>query len=300
MSGPATDPPETEGVNQRTADLDRLCAARLVARVFEEDRAVLDACAAVAREVGRVAEHAAEAIAAGGRMIYVGAGSSGRLGVLDASELPPTFGIDAATVPAVIAGGPEAMFRAREGAEDSEDGGRAAMADLAVGPGDVVVGIAASGRTPFTLAALDESRRRGARTALITSDAAVDPSTADVVVTLATGPEVLAGSTRMKAGTATKMTLNALSLAVMVRLGKVHGNRMVDLRAGSEKLRARALGLVRELGGVSDERARALLDAADGHAKCAILMARIGCTAAVARERLDAAGGLLRDALGEE
>jgi N-acetylmuramic acid 6-phosphate etherase len=287
----------TESANPRTADLDRLGGAELAALVFAEDRAVPEACAAAAADVGRLIDAAAEALAVGGRLVYAGAGTSGRLALLDAVELGPTFDFDVDRVPVLLAGGDDAVFRSREGAEDREmDGGRA-VDRVSVGPLDVVVGITASGRTPFTLGALRTARRRGARTGAIVCNAVSDDFPAEIVVHLDTGPEVLAGSTRMKAGSATKMALNALSLGVMARIGKVHGNRMVDVRVTSEKLRRRAEGLVVQLGGVDADEAAGLLDDAGGSAKLAILMACSGLDAPAARGRLEAAGGVLSRAL---
>ena len=289
----------TEAVNARTADLDRLSGAELAALVFAEDAAVPRACAAAAPTVGRLIDAAGEALAVGGRLVYVGAGTSGRLALLDAVELGPTFGFDIERVPVLLAGGPDAVFRSREGAEDREiDGGRA-IDGIDVGPLDFVVGIAASGRTPFTLGALRTARRRGARTGAIVCNAVGTDFPAEIVVHLDTGPEVLAGSTRMKAGSATKMVLNVLSLGAMARIGKVHGNRMVDVRVTSEKLRVRATQLVAELGGVDAARAACLLDAASGRAKLAILMARRELDADAARARLSSAGDVLSRALEE-
>jgi N-acetylmuramic acid 6-phosphate etherase len=287
----------TEQSNPRTADLDLLSSSEIAARVFEEDAVVHRACLAVAERVGDLADLAASALRGGGRLVYVGAGSSGRLGVLDASELPPTFGIDPARVPALIAGGRAAVFAAREGAEDDAHAGAAAVAELGVAGADCVCGISASGVTPYVVGALAEALRRGASTGAVVCGEPAPGLRPDVLIRLDTGPEVLAGSTRMKAGSATKMVLNALSLTTMVRLGKVHGNRMVDLRAGSRKLRERARRLVEELGQVGPGNAAELLIAADGSAKLAILLARTGLDAVAGRERLESVDGSLRAAL---
>ena len=199
-----------------------------------------------------------EALGAGGRLVYAGAGTSGRLGVLDASECPPTFGVSPSQVVGVIAGGRRALWRAVEGAEDRGADARRALRRLRVGPRDVVCGICASGVTPFALAALEEGRRRGARTIVVTcAPSAALRELADVVVAPRPGPEVLAGSTRMKAGLATKMVLHTITTGAMVRLGKVYGNLMVDLRPSSRKLRARALRMIGELTGLPPEPARA-------------------------------------------
>jgi N-acetylmuramic acid 6-phosphate etherase len=231
-----------------------------------------------------------------GRLIFVGAGTSGRLGVIEAAECPPTFDTPPSLVQAVIAGGRRTVFRSAEGAEDDgPDGAR--QIRRRVRPGDVVVGIAASGVTPFVRGALKEARRRGAATALVTCNPQVPASAARVVIALAVGPEVLTGSTRLKAGTATKLALNTLTTASFARLGKVYGNRMVDLRPRSAKLRARALRLVVLLGRVSPREAEGLLKASGASAKVAIAMARLGVDAKEARRRLKAAAGSLRTAL---
>lgn len=287
----------TEAVNPRTADLDALATPDLVALIFAEDAAVQRACAAVADVVARVADAVAAALAAGGRVVYVGAGTSGRLAMLDAVEWPPTFSTDPSATIVLLAGGRDAMFAAQEGAEDDAEAGARGVRDAGVSPRDFVLGVTASGRTPFVAGALAEARRRGAPTGAVVCNPAPADLAADHVVRLDTGAEVLAGSTRMKAGSATKMTLNAISLAAMTRLGKVHGNRMVDLRVGSKKLAERARRLVVELGGVDPARADAALAASGGSAKLAILMVRSGLAAPDARRRLDAAGGSLRAAL---
>jgi len=289
----------TETPNPRSAALDRMSGSELAALVFDEDRAVQTACAAVSADVGRLIDAAAGALEMGGRLVYVGAGTSGRLAMLDAVELGPTFDFDIDRVPVLLAGGPDAMFRSREGAEDRAlDGGRAVDA-ISLTPFDFVVGITASGRTPFTLGALATARRRGARTGAIVCNAVGADFPAEIVVHLDTGPEVLAGSTRMKAGSATKMVLNALSLGAMARIGKVHGNRMVDVRVTSEKLRLRARRLVSELGEVDESEAERLIECADGRAKLAILMARTGLDSDAAVARLEAHGDVLSAAIDD-
>ena len=217
----------TERPNPRTADLDELDTAAVVARIFEEDLAVQPACAAVADTVARVADTAADALRHGGRLVYVGAGSSGRLAVLDAAELPPTFGTEPDRVVAVIAGGDEALRSAREGAEDRGDDARARLAELEIGAGDVVCGVSASGRTPFTLAALREARDRGSATAAIVCNPVGPDFPADVVIQLRTGPEVLAGSTRMKAGTPRRSSSSAPPPMTLATAGD--GRRMEAL-----------------------------------------------------------------------
>lgn len=290
----------TEQPNPRTRALDRLSTAALVRAIVGED---LRAAASVGRArtaVARAVEVVTAALAGGGRLVYVGAGTSGRLGVLDAAECPPTFGVSPGRVVGVIAGGRRALWRAVEGAEDRAADARRALRRLGVGPRDVVCGICASGVTPFVLAALRDARRRGARTLAVTC--APSPALAalvDVLIAPRPGPEVLAGSTRMKAGLATKMVLHTLTTGAMVRLGRVYGNRMVDLRPTSRKLRARALRIVAELTGLPPAAARALIRRAGGRPAIAVLMCRLGVRAPAARRRLRAAGGDLRAALGE-
>lgn len=288
----------TEQPNPRTGDLDRLSLGRLVGAIAAEDRRAATSVGRVLRPLARAVEVVAEALRAGGRLVYVGAGTSGRLGVLDAAECPPTFGVPASRVVGVIAGGRRALTRAVEGAEDRAAEARRALARLRVGPRDVVCAVCASGVTPFALTGLRAARRRGARTLLVTC--APSPglrSLADVVVAPRVGPEVLAGSTRMKAGVATKMVLHTLTTGAMVRLGKVYRNLMVDVRPASRKLRARALRIVSTLTGLRPAGARALLARASGHPKVAVVMHRRGLGPAAARRWLRAHGDDLRAAL---
>lgn len=277
--------------------LDRMTTEDLVRAAIEQDRVGLEAVVAAAPALAALADRIAARVAEGGRWVSFGAGTSGRLAVLDAVELLPTFGIAETQVVARIAGGRDAVFVAREGAEDDEERARQEVTELGVGRGDVLLGVSASGRTPYTLAAIDAAAALGAETALLTCNP-VSQEAAGQVVVLATGPELLAGSTRMKAGTATKCALHTISLAVATRLGHVYGDRMVDLRIGSSKLRRRALEMVADLADVQPEEAARCLDAAGGSVKCAVVMSRLGLGAADARAALDAAGGHLRDALG--
>jgi N-acetylmuramic acid 6-phosphate etherase len=285
----------TERADARSRRLDRLSAGGIARLMNRADRAAVAAVGRAAPALGRAVDLIVDALSRGGRLLFVGAGTSGRLGVLEAAECPPTFGTPPSLVRAVMAGGRRAVFRSVEGAEDD---GAAAAREIRrrAGAGDVVVGIAASGVTPFVRAALDEARRRGARTVLVTCNPAVPARAARVVVALAVGPEVLAGSTRLKAGTATKLALNTLTTGAFARLGRVYGNRMVDVQPRSAKLVARARRLVREIGGVSD-RAAARLLADGGGVKVAIVMARTGASRAASRRRLAAAGGRLDVAL---
>ncbi|MCI0340490.1 MAG: N-acetylmuramic acid 6-phosphate etherase [Planctomycetales bacterium] len=268
----------------------------MVARLLAEEAKVPAAVAAEARAIARVADRVAGALAGRGRLLYVGAGSSGRVGAADAAECPPTFGTDPERVVAILAGGPGALLRAVEGAEDSAEDGAAAVASRGTGPGDVVVGLSASGRTPFVLGALAEARRRRAFTALVTS-AGAPRGTADLVIAPWTGPEAIAGSTRLKAATAAKLVCSAITTAAMVRLGKVHGNFMVDLTPACAKLRDRARRILGDLAGAPPAEADRLLAAAGGSAKVAVVMARAACGAAQARARLARARGALRRAL---
>ena len=287
----------TERANPRSRGLDLLPTPDLVRVIHDEDRLVPDVVERVLPEIARLADYAAAALGGEGRLVYIGAGTSGRLGVLDAAECPPTFGTEPGRVVAILAGGPEAVFRSAEGAEDDGAAGEKAVESLCPGPRDVVIAIAASGTTPFSRGGLAAARRAGARTGLITA-ANAPADVADVVVRIETGPEVIAGSTRMKAGTATKLVLNMISTAAMVRIGKVHDNLMVDLRATSAKLRDRAVRMVVHLTGLDPDAALGALDGAGGEVKTAVVAARLSLTAAAARERLAAAGGRLRGALG--
>jgi N-acetylmuramic acid 6-phosphate etherase len=287
----------TERVNPRTARLDAMSVPELLAAVNREDvrvpGAVRRALPALARAVALLVRR----LRRGGRLFFVGAGTSGRLGVLEAAELPPTFGIPRELAQAVMAGGPAAVFASREGAEDDAADGARQLRRRRIRAADVAVGIAASGVTPFVHGALAEAKRRRAGRVLVTCNRSGLPrGTADVVVALDPGPEVIAGSTRLKAGTATKLVLNLLTVATMVRLGKVHGNRMVDLRTTSAKLVARAERLVRELGGTADP--RAALAAAGGSVKTAVVMLRRRVSRARAEALLARAGGLLRRVIG--
>jgi N-acetylmuramic acid 6-phosphate etherase len=282
----------TEARHPASRGLDRMSAVEAVELLLDEDRRGLETTRSHADAIARAAEWLAETLAGGGDALLVGAGTSGRLAVLEAAECPPTFGTAPERIRATIAGGPEAVFSAREGAEDREDDGVAAAAGLQ--PGDLLVGVSASAVTPYVRGALAAAREQGVRTVLVTCAAAERVAgAADLVIALATGPEVLTGSTRLKAGSATKAALNAMTTVAMVRLGKVFENWMVDLRAGSAKLGDRARRIVAEAGGVPVATAESLLGAASGEVKTAILMARLGLAAGTARERLAAAGGHL-------
>ena len=275
----------TERVNRKSRDLDRLSPLGIARLMNREDRRAVAAVGRVAPRIAEAVTLIVTALSSGGRLFFVGAGTSGRLGVLEAAECPPTFGTSPRLVQAIMAGGRASVFRSREGAED-DDRTAARLVRTRVRAGDVVVGISASGVTPFVHSALRAANARGARTILVACNPRPDRRVpASVVIAPTPGPEVLAGSTRLKAGTATKLVLNTLTTAVMTRLGKVYGNRMVDLQPRSRKLRERALRLVIELGRVSRPRARQLLDAS-GNVRVAIVMARTGRSAIDARRAL--------------
>ncbi|MGH7556616.1 MAG: N-acetylmuramic acid 6-phosphate etherase [Gemmatimonadota bacterium] len=289
----------TEKINPRTTDLDTLETRQILERIHAEDGRALEAVGEVLDEVALAVEMVEQAFRSGGRLIYVGAGTSGRLGVLDASECPPTFGTDPEMVQGIIAGGKDALVRAIEGAEDEPADGAAAVAGCGAGSSDVILGIAAGSTTPYVIGALQEARRRGARTVLLACVPVEDIEIAgevDLVIAPLTGPEVVAGSTRMKAGTATKLVLNMITTTTMVRLGKTYGNLMVDLRIGSEKLVDRSRRIVRELLGVSETEAERLLDAAGGSVKTALVMGRKNVDRVEAERLLDATDGFLRRA----
>jgi N-acetylmuramic acid 6-phosphate etherase len=265
----------------------------------DEDRGVADAVRRALPDVARVVELVAAAFRAGGRLFYAGAGTSGRLGVIDAAECPPTFGVEPEMVQGIIAGGRDTVFRSREGVEDLEDSGVADVASHGVGERDVLVGVAASRRTPYVLGALREAARRGARTVFLRCNDGPDPAAVDVVITVVPGPEAITGSTRLKAGTAQKMVLNMISTASMVKLGKVYENLMVDVRPNSAKLVERGKGIVMMLTGLSYDEAARLYEAAGRNVKAAVVMQRRGVDAAAAERLLREADGFLARALGE-
>jgi len=292
---------QTENPNPRSRDIDRLPTLAMLEVINDEDATVAAAVRRALPQIARAVDAIVERLSTGGRLIYLGAGTSGRLGVLDAVECVPTFGVPPTMVQGVIAGGPTALTEVLEGAEDDADAGRAAVEDLDLNPRDVLVGIAASGRTPYVIGALDAARARGVTTVALTCNAPAPLlDRADIPIAVVVGQEVVAGSTRLKAGTAQKMVLNMLSTASMIRLGKVYGNWMVDLKVTNQKLAARARRIVRELAGVDEERAAALLDQTGYQVKPAIVMARLGVDLDDARRRLDAAQGRLRDVFGGE
>jgi N-acetylmuramic acid 6-phosphate etherase len=290
----------TEAVRSDLADLDERPVSELVALLLEAEARAHGALRRALPALAAAAEAVAERLAAGGRLRYVGAGTSGRIAVQDAAEIAPTFGTEPELVVAVVAGGARAATAAVEGAEDDADAGARDLAAQGVGPADAVVGISASGRTPYVLGALRAARAAGALTIAIsnTPGSAIGRE-ADLAVELATGAEVLAGSTRLSAGTTQKVALNAISTAAMIRLGKAYGPRMVDLRATNEKLRRRAQRMVAEAAGVDEATAQRALAEAGGHAKTAVVALLAGVSAEQARERLARAGGHARAAIRE-
>jgi N-acetylmuramic acid 6-phosphate etherase len=299
----ATDLPKidhlaTEAINPATVGIDGWSALDIVRAMNAEDAKV---AGAVERELPQIAT-AIEGIAArlrqGGRLIYMGAGTSGRLGILDAAECPPTFGTSPEQVVGWIAGGPEALVSAAEGVEDSAEAGRDDARRLGVSAADAVVGIAASGRTPYVLGAIDYANEAGALTIGVACNVDTPLSQrVQVMIAPVVGPEVIAGSTRLKAGTAQKMVLNMLSTGTMILLGKTFGNLMVDVQTSNAKLKRRAIGIVRTATGLSEEDALRLLNACDGDTKTAIVAALANLDPITARDRLQRAGGLVRAAI---
>ena len=290
------DPRVTEQRNPRSAEIDLASPLAIVDLMTAEDRTVAETVATQREPIARAIELVEAAFRAGHRLFYVGAGTSGRLGVLDASECPPTFGSDPEMVQGIIAGGPAALTRSQEGAEDKPDGARADLTAAGVQALDVVIGIAASGTTPYVRAALEYARSLGARTAIIACSppAAELLAAVDVAILPITGPEVLTGSTRLKAGTATKLVLNTITTGAMIRLGKAYGNLMVDLEATNAKLRDRAERLLMVTCALPRNDARALLNAAGGHVKTGIVMHKLGLTRGEAAANLNAVGGVIR------
>ena len=290
----------TEQRNPRSSTMDELSALELVDLINSEDRAVAEAVGSQRLAIADAIELVVEAFRSGGRLIYVGAGTSGRLGVLDAAEMPPTFGTDPELVQGIIAGGREALVRSQEGAEDRPEEGVAEIDRMGIGPKDFVMGIATSGTTPFVHAALARARERGAHTGfLLCTDPAPELlKTHDVVIAPLVGPEVVTGSTRMKAGTATKMVLNTITTGAMVVTGKVFGNLMVDLQATCEKLQDRGERILMTVLDVDRSRASNLLESAGGRVKIALVMGRRGVGVDEAGRLVEEAEGVLARVLG--
>ena len=291
----------TEAVNPRSADLDRMNSLEIVRLINAEDAGIAAAVARVADDIAAAVDAITERLSRGGRLVYVGAGTSGRLGVLDAAECPPTFNADPDQVIGLIAGGQEALFHAVEGAEDSREQGAQDLAEIDLDSSDAVVGVAASGRTPYVLGALEYARNLGAATIGFSCNPQAEICRhAELCILPVVGPEVLAGSTRMKAGTATKMVLNMLTTGAMVRLGKTYGNLMVDVQATNEKLVERSIGIVRRITGCSRKQAIEALERCGGDVKTAIVAQKLGIAGDRAKTLLDRAGGHLRETLQME
>ncbi|MGQ0766335.1 MAG: N-acetylmuramic acid 6-phosphate etherase [Gemmatimonadota bacterium] len=294
--GRAPDPRITEQRNPRSADIDLATPAGIVDIMNAEDALVAPAVATQREQIAAGIAMIEDAFRRRCRLFYAGAGTSGRLGVLDASECPPTFGSEPERVQGIIAGGPPAVFRSQEGAEDHPENGARAIGEHGVAAGDVVVGIAASGTTPFVRGALERARALGAATIVLTCTP-VDESlaaTVDLVITPIVGPEVITGSTRLKAGTATKMVLNMLTTGAMIRIGKTWGNLMIDLRATNVKLRDRSERMIMAVCAVDRDQSRQILADAGGSVKTAIVMHTLKADRASAQAALAAAGGVIR------
>ena len=288
----------TEQTNSASVAIDTLSSLEIVQLMNAEDRKIADAVSAVAENIAIAVDKIAEKMRLGGRLFYIGAGTSGRLGVLDASECPPTFNTDPSQVVGIIAGGDRALRTPIEGAEDDLNGAELDLATHQFSSKDVLVGIASSGRTPYVIGGLRYAQRLGAFAIGFTCNPTSDLETcSDLVIAPVVGPEVISGSTRLKSGTATKMVLNMLTTGAMVLLGKTYGNWMVDLRASNIKLKARSIRIVSALAELSEPEAVAALERCDGEVKVAIVSARRNISATHSRELLRAAGGKLRVAL---
>ena len=290
----------TEAINPATLGIDTMSVLDMVDLVSSEDRKVVQA---VQRERERIAhgvEIITKALRKGGRLFLVGAGTSGRLGVVEAAEMPPTFGTSPKLVQAIMAGGQDAVFRAREGVEDNFEEGARIVSQLRVSKRDVIIGVSASGITQFVRGALTGARKKGARIIFVTCWPGTElQNFVDLIIAPAVGPEIIAGSTRLKAGTATKMVLNMLTTLAMIRIGKTYGNLMVDVQTGSEKLRDRAQRIVAIVTGITQDEANALLREAKWNVKAAVVMKKAGLTYSQSLRRLKRANDSIREALGE-
>jgi N-acetylmuramic acid 6-phosphate etherase len=289
----------TERRNPRSVDIDLFPAERILRIINAEDAQVAGAVSAAIPDIAKVVDAAVKAIGAGGRIIYVGAGTSGRLAALDAAECPPTFSTPREWVQALLAGGPKALLFADEGSEDDRDKAIALLKSRKITSNDIVIGIAASGDTPYTYAALDFSKGRRATTvAIVCVPGTPMTKIADISVCVDVGPEVVTGSTRLKAGTAQKMVLNMISTATMIRLGMTYSNWMINVAMTNRKLRDRGIHILQEILGVNTDEAARLADAADGKLKVAVAMGAVGCNREEAEKRLEEAKGNLREVLG--
>lgn len=288
----------SEGRNPKSLEIDVLSTIDIVRHINDEDKTVPYAVEKVLPDMARAVDIIVDAFKSGGRLIYVGAGTSGRLGILDASECPPTFSVPEGMVVGLIAGGQQAVFRAVEGAEDDQAGGQAALTDIDLTERDVVVGIASSGRTPFVIGALRYARGLGAKTVSLSCNPDSEIARfADVAITPVVGPEILTGSTRLKSGTAQKLVLNTLTTTAMIKLGKTYGNLMVDMKASNSKLVARAVRIVMQATGCTTPEAKAVLERTGYDVKLAILMQMTGMGVDEATAALKANGGYIRKAV---
>jgi N-acetylmuramic acid 6-phosphate etherase len=291
---------ETEKVNPATTEIDRMSALEIAQVMNAEDAKVADAIARELPQIASAIEETAARLRRGGRLIYVGAGTSGRLGVLDAAECPPTFNVSPEMVIGLLAGGPIAQAQAQEDQEDSAEAGEADVASLKLSANDVVVGVAASGRTPYALGAVAYANARGALTIGIACNRGIPLEEAvQIMIAPVVGPEVITGSTRLKAGTAQKMVLNMISTGTMILLGKTFGNLMVDVQATNLKLHLRALKVVQTVTGLERERAEEVLQQSEGEVKTAILLGKTNLTPEQAREQLALHGDILRATLDD-
>jgi N-acetylmuramic acid 6-phosphate etherase len=292
--------PITEQANPRTKDIDRRPTLEIVTLINEEDKAVAEAVSRVLDRVAEAVERIAERLGAGGHLFYTGTGTSGRLGVLDASECPPTYGVSPELVRGIIAGGLDALHKAVEGAEDKPDQAARDLDAFAVSSGDAVVGISASGNTPYTLGALRHAKKIGAAAIALTCNPdSMMAAEADISIAPVVGPEIIAGSSRMKAGTAQKMILNMISTATMIRLGLVYSNLMSNLQANNEKLVRRARAILAEEAGVSAEDAARIFEQSGRDLRVALLMARLRISGEDAQQLLKSNGGSVRRAIDE-
>ncbi len=290
----------TERRNPNTSHIDELSTLDMVTAINREDKQVPLAVEKVLPQIAQAIDLITDKLKNGGRLFYIGAGTSGRLGILDAVECPPTYGTDPALVQGLIAGGTPAIFRAQEGAEDNPDLACSDLATAGFTQADILVGIAASGRTPYVIGGIEYAKKQQAATiALSCSENSKIAKLADIAITPITGPEAITGSTRMKAGTAQKLVLNMLSTGTMIKLGKVYGNLMVDVKTSNRKLEERARRIVMEAAGCSREEAITALTRAEGRAKLAILLQLTGCSAETGRQLLSRAEGKLGKALHE-
>jgi len=286
----------TERINPRTRHLDKCSPLEIIELISEEDKKVAEAVARQKRNIARAVDLIVSRLRRGGRLFFVGAGTSGRLGVIEAAECPPTFGTHPGLIQGVIAGGKKALWRSIEGAEDSTNGAKKVLTKLRLGERDIVIGIAASATTSFVLGALSYAKKKGSARVLITCNP-INSQLANINISLFVGPEVISGSTRMKAGTATKMVLNMLTTASMVRLGKTYGNLMVDVQPNSNKLRIRARRIVMQILGADPKRVDSLLKKSNWDVKVAILMGMKNLGYKEAKERLSRCDGFLQEAL---